>query len=53
VAVDANYHFKALNSVSPYVELNVNFGSYSRNITETAEGLLQKLIIPVQDLAPE
>ncbi len=38
VAVDANYHFKALYSVSPYVGLNVNFGSYSRNITETAEG---------------
>lgn len=39
MAVDANYHFKALNSVSPYVELNVNFGSYSRNITETVEGI--------------
>ena len=38
VAVDANYHFKPLYSVSPYVGLNVNFGSYSSNISETVEG---------------
>jgi long-subunit fatty acid transport protein len=34
VALDANYHLKALYGVSPYVGVNVNFGSYS----ETDEG---------------
>ncbi len=38
VAVDANYHFKPLYSVSPYVGINVNFGSVSSNVTETEEG---------------
>ena len=38
IGVDANYHFKPLYSVSPYVGLNVNIGSYSSNLTETEEG---------------
>lgn len=38
IAVDANYHFKPLYSVSPYVGINVNFGSYSSNLKETEEG---------------
>ncbi|MFO7526992.1 MAG: outer membrane beta-barrel protein [Ignavibacteriaceae bacterium] len=38
VALDANYHFKPLYSVSPYVGINVNFGSYSLTLDETVEG---------------
>ena len=38
VAVDANYHFKSLYSVSPYIGINVNFGSYSQTFDETVEG---------------
>ncbi len=38
VALDANYHFKPLYSVSPYVGINVNFGSYSETFDETVEG---------------
>lgn len=38
VALDANYHFKPLYSVSPYVGINVNFGSYSVTFDETVEG---------------
>ncbi len=44
ISVDANYHLKALYSVSPYVGVNVNFGSYSvteettvANVTEKTE----------------
>lgn len=36
-AVDANYHFKPLYSVSPYVGVNVNFGSVSSSV-ETSTG---------------
>lgn len=38
VALDANYHFKPLYSVSPYIGVNVNFGSYSVTLDETIEG---------------
>lgn len=38
VAIDANYHFKPLYSVSPYVGVNVNFGSVSSTFDETVEG---------------
>lgn len=39
VALDANYHFKPLYSVSPYVGINVNFGSYSVTMDETEGGV--------------
>lgn len=35
IAVDANYHFKPLYSVSPYVGINVNFGRFSTTIDQT------------------
>lgn len=38
IGVDANYHFKPLYSVSPYVGLNINIGSYSSNLKETEGG---------------
>jgi opacity protein-like surface antigen len=38
VAIDANYHFKPLYSVSPYVGVNVNFGSVSSTFDETTDG---------------
>lgn len=38
VAIDANYHFKPLYSVSPYVGINVNFGSVSSTFDETSGG---------------
>jgi len=38
VAIDANYHFKPLYSVSPYVGINVNFGSVSSTFDETTDG---------------
>lgn len=38
VSVDGNYHLKPLYSVSPYIGLNVNFGSFSSNVRETDDG---------------
>lgn len=38
IAVDANYHLKALYGVSPYVGINVNYGTYSSENKETDEG---------------
>jgi hypothetical protein len=38
VAVEGNYHFMPLYSVSPYVGVNVNFGSYSLTEDETPAG---------------
>ena len=38
ISADANYHFKALYSVSPYVGVNLNFGSYSSTVTITEDG---------------
>ncbi len=38
IAIDANYHFKPLYSVSPYVGLNANFGNYSASLDETVSG---------------
>ena len=43
VALDANYHLKALYGVSPYVGVNVNFGSYSRSVDEPNEGTPTKM----------
>ena len=43
VALDANYHFKALYGVSPYVGVNVNFGSYSRSVDQPDEGTPSKM----------
>lgn len=37
ISVDGNYHLKDLYSVSPYVGLNLNFGSYS-STNELTEG---------------
>ncbi|MCJ7555267.1 MAG: PorT family protein [Ignavibacteriaceae bacterium] len=39
VAIDANYHFKSLYSVSPYVGIHANFGSVSYEFDETIEGI--------------
>jgi hypothetical protein len=38
VALEGNYHFASLYSVSPYFGLNVNFGSYSVTVDETEGG---------------
>ena len=38
IAVDANYHLKALYGVSPYVGINVNYGTYSSENKVTDEG---------------
>lgn len=38
ISVDANYHFKPLYSVSPYVGINVNFGSVSSTFDQTSGG---------------
>ena len=43
ISADANYHFKALYSVSPYVGINLNFGSYSSTITLTEGGTTNDL----------
>jgi hypothetical protein len=42
IAADANYHFKALYSVSPYVGINLNFGSYSSTVEITDDGTTTK-----------
>jgi hypothetical protein len=42
ISADANYHFKALYSVSPYVGININFGSYSSTIEELDDGTTTK-----------
>lgn len=39
VSLDGNYHFKSLYSVSPYLGLNVNFGSFSSTYDYTAPGV--------------
>jgi hypothetical protein len=36
VSLDGNYHFKSLYGVSPYLGLNVNFGSNSQTIEVTS-----------------
>ena len=38
VAVEGNYHFMALYSVSPYVGANINFGSRSTSVDFTPAG---------------
>lgn len=38
LAIDANYHLKALYSVSPYIGINFNFGNYSVTVDETIGG---------------
>jgi hypothetical protein len=38
VGVDANYHLRSLYGVSPYIGLNVNWGSLSRTDEVTPEG---------------
>ncbi len=38
VGIDANYHLKALYSVSPYFGINLNFGTNSSTIDATEEG---------------
>lgn len=42
ISADANYHFKALYSVSPYVGINLNFGSFSSTLEMTEDGTLTK-----------
>lgn len=39
MAVDANYHLKALYGVSPYLGINANFGTYSSKTELTEEGV--------------
>lgn len=39
IAVDANYHLKALYGVSPYLGINANFGTYSSKTELTEEGV--------------
>ncbi len=43
VALDANYHLKALYGVSPYIGVNVNFGSYSETDETTVGGTTSKI----------
>ena len=38
ISVDANYHFRSLYSVSPYIGVNLNFGMLSQTVTPTASG---------------
>lgn len=38
LAVDANYHLAALYGVSPYLGINVNYGTYSSELQETEDG---------------
>jgi hypothetical protein len=42
ISADANYHFHALYSVSPYVGVNINFGSLSSTTEETEGGTTTK-----------
>lgn len=42
ISADANYHFKALYSVSPYIGINLNFGSFSSTLEMTEDGTLTK-----------
>jgi hypothetical protein len=39
VSLDGNYHFKSLYGVSPYLGLNVNFGSFSSTYDYTGPGV--------------
>jgi hypothetical protein len=43
ISVDGNYHLKALYSVSPYVGVNLNFGSYSSTDEFTEGGTTTKV----------
>jgi len=43
IALDANYHLKALYGVSPYIGVNVNFGSYSESDETTTGGSTTKM----------
>jgi len=38
VGIDANYHLKSLYGISPYLGVNVNFGTYSASDDEIDEG---------------
>ena len=42
ISADANYHFQALYSVSPYVGVNINFGSYSSTVEIVEGGITTK-----------
>ena len=39
IAADANYHFNALYGVSPYLGVNLNYGTYSSENTVTESGV--------------
>lgn len=43
VSVDGNYHLKALYSVSPYVGVNLNFGTYSSTSEQTVNTVTDKI----------
>ena len=38
VGIDANYHLKSLYGISPYLGVNVNFGTYSASDDDVDEG---------------
>lgn len=38
IALDINYHFRSLYSVSPYVGLDLNYGNFSQTVTPLATG---------------
>ncbi len=38
LALDINYHFRSLYSVSPYIGLNLNYGMFSSTVTPLATG---------------
>lgn len=42
ISVDGNYHLKSLYSVSPYVGINLNFGSYSTTYEQTVNNVKDK-----------
>ncbi|MCW8803127.1 MAG: porin family protein [Ignavibacteriaceae bacterium] len=42
ISADGNYHLKSLYSVSPYIGINLNFGSYSSTDELTEDGTTTK-----------
>lgn len=42
LSVDGNYHLKALYSVSPYVGVNLNFGTYSSTVDQVVNNVSDK-----------
>ena len=38
ISGDGNFHFSSLYSVSPYIGVNLNFGTYSAEVVETIAG---------------